>query len=168
MVRGLCPTPAPNPPRQSSNGRGVEDAAPYGGCETNVAAYNAAGAIPSRLTNGARAVPAELHTWGNGRNRAHRLRRGQNRSRRPSAPTLPRRSRNRGAPRTVRPTDDSETNVAAWNVTGARNNTQTARPPHGSAETYPLAATVGGGVPDAPSAGWRTTSVCCLSLQFAS
>ena len=37
-----------------------------GGCETNVAAYNAADAITSRLTNGARAAPAGLHTLGGG------------------------------------------------------------------------------------------------------
>ena len=51
----------------SSYARGVEDAAPYGGCETNAAAYDVTGVVPSRLTNGARAAPAELHTLGCGR-----------------------------------------------------------------------------------------------------
>ena len=67
--------------------------------------------------------------------RAHRGKRRCNQSRRPSAPTLPRRSLNRGAPRTVHPTSSSETGLAAYNVTGAGNHTQTALPPHGSAET---------------------------------
>ena len=53
-------------PRKSSTGRGVEDAAPYGGCESNAAACMATDAVPSRLTNGARAVPAGLHTLGGG------------------------------------------------------------------------------------------------------
>ena len=34
---------APDRRRPSSGGRGVEDAAPYGGCETKVAAYDTAG-----------------------------------------------------------------------------------------------------------------------------
>ena len=51
----------------SSYARGVEDAAPYGGCETNAAAYDVTGVVPSRLTNGARAAPAGLHTLGCGR-----------------------------------------------------------------------------------------------------
>ncbi len=51
----------------SSYARGVEDAAPYGGCETNAAAYDVTGVVPSRLTNGARAVPAGLDTLGDRR-----------------------------------------------------------------------------------------------------
>ena len=144
MVRGLCPrdmirgavdarqahrgkrgqnrsslTDASNPPRQSSGGRGVEDAAPYGGCETYSAAYDVTGVVPSRLTNGARAVPAGYVSLGGGRHRVRRGKRGCHWPRRPSAPTLPRRSRNRGASRTPPLTGDSETNVSAWNVTDA-------------------------------------------------
>ena len=37
---------------------------PTAGCETGVAAYDAAYAVPSRRTKGARAVPAELDTLG--------------------------------------------------------------------------------------------------------
>ena len=37
-------TAAPNPPRQSSGARGVEDAAPYGGCETYADACRVTGA----------------------------------------------------------------------------------------------------------------------------
>ena len=43
------------------------EARPYGGCDTNAAAYDVTGVVPSRLTNGARAAPAELHTLGCGR-----------------------------------------------------------------------------------------------------
>ena len=85
--------------------------------------------------------------------RAHRGKRGCHRSRRPSAPTLPRRSRDHGAPRTVHPTGSSVTGLAAYDATDVENHTQTARPPHGSAKMYPIAQPVGGGVPDAPSVG---------------
>ena len=154
MVRGLCPTPAPNPPRQSSNARGVEDAAPYGGCETNVAAYNAAGAIPSRLTNGARAVPAELHTLGGGREAGApwvtRVQSATPNSCNEPGPAVPR-------PRGVEDAAPygrlrNERFRVEHNGHG-QTYTLNIRTPHGSAETYPLAATVGGGVLDAPSAG---------------
>ena len=143
MVRGLCPrdfirwavdarrahrgwrgcnrsrsTSAPNLPRRSHSARGVEDAAPYGGCETYAAAHMAMCAVCPRHTNGARAVPAGLHMLGGGQRLAHRGRRGCFRSRRPSAPTLPRRSRDHGAPRTVHPTSSSETGLAAYGATG--------------------------------------------------
>ena len=64
-------------------------------------------------------MPAGLDTLGCGRRRAHLLYRGQNRSRPTSATNLPRQSRDRGASRTPPPTGVSETNVAAYDVTGA-------------------------------------------------
>ena len=127
---------------------------PTAGCETKAAAYDAAGAVSSRLTNGARAVPAILHTLDGGSYRAHRGKHGCNRSRWPSAPTLPRQSRNRGAPRTVRPTSWQQNERCGMERNGCRQSqTINSRPPHGSAETYPQATAVGGGVLDAPSAG---------------
>ena len=104
-------------------------------------------------TNGARAVPAGSNTWGDGRRRERRGKRGYSWSCRTDASNAARRSHDRGASRTPPLTGGSETNVAAWNVTDIENLTQTARQPHGSAETYPIATTVGGGVLDAPSVG---------------
>ena len=92
-------------------------------------------------------MPAGLHTWGGKRYRAHRIKRGRNRSRSTSAANLPRRSHDRGAPRTVRPTGNCVSNVAVHNVTCTENYTHTARPAHGSAETYPHATTVGAASP---------------------
>ena len=69
--------------------------------------------------NGARAVPAGLNVLGGGHRLAHRGKHGCNRSRRTGAPNQPRQSRGHGAPRTVHPTGDSETGLAAYNVTGA-------------------------------------------------
>ena len=109
--------------------------------------------VGAPVKNGARAVPAGLHTWGGKRYRAHRIKRGRNRSCPTSAANLSRRSHDRGAPRTVRPTGNCVSNVAVHNVTCTENHTHTARPLHGSAETLPIATTVGGGVLDAPSAG---------------
>ena len=60
-------TAAPNPPRQSSGARGVEDAAPYGSCETYAAACKVTCAVLPRRTKGARAVPAGLDALGGGR-----------------------------------------------------------------------------------------------------
>ena len=97
--------------------------------------------------------PRDCIRWAMDARRAHRLYCGQNRSRPTDASDLARQSHGRGAPRTVHPTGGCETNVAAWNVTGVENHTQTARPPYGSDETYLLATTVGGGVPDAPFVG---------------
>ena len=64
-------------------------------------------------TNGARAVPAGFHTLGGGCHRAHRINRGCNRPRRPSAPTPPRQSRNHGASRTPPLTGGRKTTVSA-------------------------------------------------------
>ena len=80
-----------------------------------------------RRTNGARAVPAGLHMLGNKRYRVHRIKRGCCRSRRTSATNPPRQSRSHGAPRTVHPTAVSETNVAAYDATGAENHTSRLR-----------------------------------------
>ena len=44
-----CGTTSSNQTRQSSGARDVEDAASYGGRETKAAAYDTAGAVPSRL-----------------------------------------------------------------------------------------------------------------------
>ena len=51
----------------SSGARGVEDAAPYGGCETYAAACKVTCAVLPRRTKGARAVPAGLDALGGGR-----------------------------------------------------------------------------------------------------
>ncbi len=47
--------------------RGVEDAAPYGSCETYAAACKVTCAVLPRRTKGARAVPAGLDALGGGR-----------------------------------------------------------------------------------------------------
>ena len=78
--------------------------------------------FPSRLTKGARAVPAILHTLDGGSYRAHRRKHGCNRPRRPSAPTLPRQSRNRGAPRTVRPTSWQQNERCGMKRNGCRQS----------------------------------------------
>ena len=105
-------------------------------------------------TNGARAVPAGLDTLGGGREAgAPFVLWAKNRSRPTDASDAPRQSHGRGAPRTVHPTGGCETNVAAYEATGAENYTRTTRPPHGSDETYPIAQPVGGGVLDAPFVG---------------
>ena len=69
--------------------------------------------------NGARAAPATLHTLGDGRRRIHRGKRGCCRSGRTGAFNPTRQSHSRGAPRTVHPTGNSETNVAAYRATDA-------------------------------------------------
>ena len=146
-------TSAANLPRRSRD-RGASRTPPLtGDCETNVAGYMTTDWVISRPTKGARAVPAGLNTLDGRRRRAHRGKHGCHRSRRTGAPNPPRQSHNHGAPRTVHPTAVSETNVAAYDATGVEDYTSTARPPHGSAETYPHATTVGGGVPDAPCVG---------------
>ena len=63
--------------------------------------------------------PRDCIRWVVDARMAHRGKRGCNRSRSTSAANLPRRSRDRGAPRTVHPTGGSVSNVAAYNVTGA-------------------------------------------------
>ena len=146
-------TGAPNPPRQSHNHGAPRTVHPTAGSETNVAGYMTTDWVISRPTKGARAVPAGLNTLDGERRRAHRGKHGCHRSRSTAASNEARRSRDRGASRTPPLTGNSETNVAAWNVTGIENLTQTAHISHGSAETYPHATTVGGGVPDAPSVG---------------
>ena len=95
---------APTLPRRSRDRGAPRTVRPTGWRASNALAYDVMCAVPSRLTKGARAVPAILHTLDGGSYRAHRRKHGCNRSRQPSAPTLPRQSRNRGAPRTVRPT----------------------------------------------------------------
>ena len=74
---------------------------------------------------------------------------------------MPRRSRDHGAPRMVHPTSWCVSSVAAYNVTDAKNYTQTAHIPHGSAETYPIAPTVGGRRPRRPFL-WITDDVSLL------
>ena len=78
--------------------------------------------FPSRLPKGARAVPAILHTLDGGSYRAHRRKHGCHRPRRPSAPTLPRQSRNRGAPRTVRPTSWQQNERCGMERNGCRQS----------------------------------------------
>ena len=70
-------------------------------------------------TNGARAVPAILHTLGDGRRRIHRGKRGCCRSGRTGAANAARQYRNRGASRTPPLTGNSETKVAAYRATDA-------------------------------------------------
>ena len=138
----------------SSYARGVEDAAPYGGSETNAAAYDVTGVVPSRLTNGARAVPAGLDAWGGGRE--------------VGAPWKTRVSlvtpaiRNHLAPAISQPrcTEDGAPYGRQRNERcGMERNGCRQTVPHGYAETYPHATTVGGGVLDAPSVGGRMTWV---------
>ena len=56
-------TAASNAPRQSSNGRGVEDAAPYGGCETNAAACRVTGTFAPRLPMVRGLCPRDFIRW---------------------------------------------------------------------------------------------------------
>ena len=152
---------APTLPRQSRNRGAPRTVRPTGGCETTVAAYDAMYAVPSRLSMVRGLCPRDWMRGVVDARMAHRGKRGCGWSRRAGASNAARRSHNRGASRTPPLTGGCETNVAAYDVTGAGNHTHTARLPHGSAETYPIATTVGGGVLDAPSVGGRTTWVCC-------
>ena len=56
-------TAASNAPRQSSNGRDVEDAAPYGGCETNAAACRVTGTFAPRLPMVRGLCPRDFIRW---------------------------------------------------------------------------------------------------------
>ena len=141
---------APTLPRQSLNRGAPRTVHPTGDCETTVAANDAMYAVPSRLSMVRGLCPRDCIRGVVGARQAHRGKRGQNRSRSTSASKAARRSHNHGASWTPPLTGGSETNVAAYDVTGAGNHTHTARLPHGSAETYPIATTVGGGVLDAP------------------
>ena len=98
-----------------------------GGCETNVAAYNAADAITSRppMVRGLcprdcirGAVDVGGRTVGNA---------GATRQALTGASNPPRQSRDHGAPRTVHPTGGSETGLAAYNATGVINRTSRLR-----------------------------------------
>ena len=138
MVRGLCPrdwirwvvdagrarrdkrgqnrpslTDASNPPRQSSGARGVEDAAPYGGCETKVAAYDVMCATPSRLPMVRGLRPRVCIRWVVDERLAHRGKRGCNRPCQTDASNPPRQSREHGASGTPPLTGSSETKLAA-------------------------------------------------------
>ena len=144
---------APTLPRQSLNRGAPRTVHPTGDCETNVAAYDAMYAVPSRLSMVRGLCPRDWMRGVVDARMAHRGKRGCGWSRRAGASNAARRSHNRGASMTPPLTGGSETNVAAYDVTGAGNHTHTARLPHGSAETYPIATTVGGGVLDAPSVG---------------
>ena len=137
----------------SSYARGVEDAAPYGGSGTNAAAYDVTGVVPSRLTNGARAAPAELHTLGCGREAGAPWK--------TRVPLVTPAIRNHLAPAISQPrcTEDGapygrqRNRPCRMKRNWCGNCTQTIGPPHGSAETYHIAHPVGGGVLDAPSVG---------------
>ena len=147
MVRGLCPrdwirwavdarrarrgwrgccrsrrTGAPNPPRRSRGHGAPRTVHPTVGAKQTLRRIWQCVRFPSRLTKGARAVPAILHTLDGGSYRAHRRKHGCNRSRRPSAPTLPRQSRNRGAPRTVRPTSWQQNERCGMERNGCRQS----------------------------------------------
>ena len=151
MVRGLCPrdcirwavgarrahrgwrgccwsrqTTAPNPPRQSGS-RGASRTPPLtvGVIRTLQHVWSGCGSRRLPMVRGL--CPRNCIRWVVDARRAHRGKRGCHWSRRPSAPTLPRRSRNRGAPRTVHPTCSSETGLAAYIATGAENHTSRLR-----------------------------------------
>ena len=120
-------TGASNAARQSRK-HGASRTPPLtGGCETNVAAYNAADAITSRPPMVRGLCPRDCIRGAVDTRRVHRGWRGCNRSRRTVAANAPRRSLDRGAPRTVRPTGGSVTRLAAYNATGVINCTSRLR-----------------------------------------
>ena len=144
MVRGLCPrdimrwvaearsshrgrrgcgrsgqTTAANPTPAFIRTRGVEDAAPYGGCETYAAAYGAADAVSPRLPMVRGLRPRDWMRWAVDARSAHRLPRGQNRSSRTAAANAARQSRKHGASRTPPLTGGCETYAARCDETGA-------------------------------------------------
>ena len=152
MVRGLCPRDwirygrgartagnagaigqagrvrLTRPAGRKGNGDGrTEDGAPYGGRVMKVAAYGAAYAVPSRLPMVRGRCPRDWMRWVVDAGRAHRGKHGQNRSALTDASNPPRRSRERGAPRTVHPTGGCVSNAAAYNLTGVINYTSRLR-----------------------------------------
>ena len=98
---------ASNRRRRSSGGRGVEDAAPYGGCVTNAAAYDVTVRFlpASQMVRGL--CPRNINRWSVNTRLTHRGKHEQNRSGQTATANPTPRSRNHGAPRTVHPTGDS-------------------------------------------------------------
>ena len=148
-----CQPSASNPPRQSSYGRGVEDAAPTVGAKHALRNVMKRVLFPhvSQMVRGL--CPRNINRWSANTRLTHRGWHGCNRSSRTAASNAARRPHQRGASRTPPLTGSSDTKLAAYNAAGAVNYAQTTRPFHGSAETYPHAHPVGGGVPDAPCVG---------------